>query len=356
MHQEATPNDRGIVCQAQNPVILAIDVTGSMQDWPKVIFDKLPMFYGQVMMQGYLDDPAICFCSTADYTDKVPLAVTEFAQGNDLDDKLKQLGLGGGGGSAPSHEAYELAAWYFVNRVRCPNAVTKPILIFTADEFMNTTLKKQHVTNICGGNEMPGTEMQTADIFKELRKMYDVFLIHKEYSQTQKDPAIVEQWESMIGGERVLKCNSPKAAADLMLGAIALAAGSRNMDAYMQDMDARGQDAQRMKEVHSALEAFSKSSAVMDKYAAAMSESKKPAAAPPAPSGEKAAMELELLQTKAELARMKASANPSDQALQVAAELAETNLELAQMKAAPAPMSDLERVLSEDIERIASGK
>jgi hypothetical protein len=41
--------------------MLGIDVTGSMGDWSKIIYDKLPMFYGQLLVQDYvlcLRDPS----------------------------------------------------------------------------------------------------------------------------------------------------------------------------------------------------------------------------------------------------------------------------------------------------------
>ena len=37
-----------------------------MKEWPAVIYDKLPMFYGQIMMQDYLADPQISFAGVAD--------------------------------------------------------------------------------------------------------------------------------------------------------------------------------------------------------------------------------------------------------------------------------------------------
>lgn len=32
--------------KTKNPIVFALDVTGSMGDWAKVIYDKMPMFYG----------------------------------------------------------------------------------------------------------------------------------------------------------------------------------------------------------------------------------------------------------------------------------------------------------------------
>lgn len=70
-----------------------------MGDWSKIIYDKMPMFYGQIMMQGYLQDPAISFCAIGDAKmDDVPLQVTSFGQGKQIDEVLSKMYLEGGGG------------------------------------------------------------------------------------------------------------------------------------------------------------------------------------------------------------------------------------------------------------------
>jgi len=33
-------------CTAKHPIVVALDVTGSMGEWTKLIYDKMPMFYG----------------------------------------------------------------------------------------------------------------------------------------------------------------------------------------------------------------------------------------------------------------------------------------------------------------------
>ena len=136
-----------------------------------------------------------------------------------------------------------------------------------------------------------------------------------------------EQWAKYIGHERLLKCEEPKAAADLMLGAISLAAGSRNMDGYMKDMVDRGQDSHRQKTVHAALE----------KYAVAVQANREAAAvsvsnSTDAQDSSQQAMELELLQTKAEIAQLKLEADPENETLKMAAELAAAKLEIAQLR------------------------
>ena len=69
------------------------------------------------------------------------IQVTDFAKGEAMDAQITKLGLGGGGGgpaSLPVHEAYQLAAYYFLNCCDCPKATTKPIMFITGDEFWSS--------------------------------------------------------------------------------------------------------------------------------------------------------------------------------------------------------------------------
>jgi hypothetical protein len=85
--------------RAKNPIVVAVDVTGSMGNFPKVIYDKLPMFYGQIMMQGYLEEPSISFAAIGDvHHDRAPLQVTPFAEGAEIDENHKKIGIENGGG------------------------------------------------------------------------------------------------------------------------------------------------------------------------------------------------------------------------------------------------------------------
>ena len=50
-----------------------------------------------------------------------------------------------------------------------------------------------------------------------------------------------------MGSERILKMKTAKACIDVMLGAIAITAGVRNLTTYIADMKQRGQDSARIK-------------------------------------------------------------------------------------------------------------
>ena len=60
------PNGKILESKAKSPIIVVLDVTGSNIDFARVVYDKLPMFYGQIEQKGYLEDFEISFCAVGD--------------------------------------------------------------------------------------------------------------------------------------------------------------------------------------------------------------------------------------------------------------------------------------------------
>ena len=85
-----------------------------------------------------------------------------------------------------------------------------------------------------------------------------MFHLHKPYSSEKADVEILKQWTDTLGEERILKMKNPKACIDVILGAIAITAGERTLETYIDDMKQRGQDAERIKEVTNALKLYAK--------------------------------------------------------------------------------------------------
>jgi metallophosphoesterase superfamily enzyme len=49
LHKSMDPRrwtDKKLVVNHKHPIVVVIDVTGSMGDWSKILYDKMPMFYG----------------------------------------------------------------------------------------------------------------------------------------------------------------------------------------------------------------------------------------------------------------------------------------------------------------------
>jgi hypothetical protein len=144
MAPELAPRGRLLVCEQRDPIVVAMDVTRSRGDDSKVVYDKMPMLYGQLLMQGYLDDPAISFAAIGDANgDAAPLQVCDFATGTDLDRWLTRIWLEEGGGGT-GLESYELAAWFYARRTRLADGV-KGYFFITGDEGFYPQVSAEHL-------------------------------------------------------------------------------------------------------------------------------------------------------------------------------------------------------------------
>src|SRR5262245_43941916 len=73
-NEQLTTPKKEISSSSPNPLIVAVDVTGSMQTWPAEIFDRLPLFY-QTLSQ-YRPDLEVSFAAIGDCRyDRWPLQI-----------------------------------------------------------------------------------------------------------------------------------------------------------------------------------------------------------------------------------------------------------------------------------------
>lgn len=325
IHSDCDPYGRQLICRNKSPIIVALDVTGSMGNWSKIIYDKLPMLFGQLMLQNYLDDPAICFAAVGDAnSDQAPLQVCEFAQGAALDDWVSKLWLEGGGGGQ-NHETYELAGYFFQNKIIYDGCEGKPFLFFTGDEGFYPVVLEEYITAYVDSNDAGCGNVPAETLFKELRRKYHVFLLHRPFFDPELDRQLRAKWESVIGGEHIFELDDPKAVVDVILGAVALVSGSRNLDKYMMDLSDRGQTDDRKTKVAAALSGLVAELAgdtPAPGEAQAPAPTAVPAAAPSTSNSEMEAMRAELEAAKLEIQKMK-----------MAKELAEARAEIARLKA-----------------------
>jgi hypothetical protein len=221
-----TFRDRDIVTESPYPLAVVIDTTGSMESWPRVFFEKLPLFYGEA--QKYLEDCAISFQAVNDYYADgaaVCFQPAPFGQGPALDELLKQLcafGRGGGQGT----ESYEVAAAWNSVRLRAPKALIKPVVLFLGDEAPFAELPPE-VQETLG---LPSS--RTQDVFRTLHGAADVFLVRKPYCEKgcKLDRRIVEQWYelALMERERIFHLDDPRRVVDVLLGILAILSGKES--------------------------------------------------------------------------------------------------------------------------------
>lgn len=236
-------NDEKITNTSSNPIVFAFDVTGSMGDWIKVIYDKLPMFYGQIKIQEYLKDPSVSFCAIGDHNCcTAPLQVSEFGQGIELDQMISKLYIEKNGGGN-EHESYEMAAYFYLNRVDLGKC-EYPFFFVTGDEGYFETIEPEILKKFLDLEETD--YINSYELWKKLMAKYNVFHIKKPYLSKNYEEKIRNQWEMTLSEERVIMLSEPKAIVDVILGLIALTSESRTLEEYLKDMEQRGQSGERI--------------------------------------------------------------------------------------------------------------
>ena len=233
------------------------------------------MFYGQIMMQGYLTDPSVSFCAIDDTRDKAPLQVTDFGQGVQIDQLISKIYLeSGGSGEESRHEAYELSAYFYLRHCQLEK-VEIPYFFITGDEHFYQKIKASTIKQIMGydpksesgsfmnsvmnifGKKSQET-ISSIEIWKQLKKKFNVFHLHKPYSGSKIEKNELNDWIEALGTDWILEMKTPKACIDVILGVIALTSGARTMEEYLKDMETRGQSKERIEEVTYSLRHLSK--------------------------------------------------------------------------------------------------
>lgn len=203
------------------PIILPLDVTGSMREIPrKFLADGLPRLISKIMQNG-LADPTLLLACIGDSAagDRAPFQVGEFeASDLELDNWLQRMWPeGGGGGNAG--ESY-LWSWYFAARCTSTDHFEKRgqkgILITIGDEPSLPSISSREFQEVLGeGNHQPCTDV---DLLAEAQKMYEVYHLHM--MEGSAGPRSLGYWQQLLG-DRCITVNNyndlPETIADLVI-------------------------------------------------------------------------------------------------------------------------------------------
>lgn len=162
------------------PIILALDVTGSMGRIPHyLVKDGLPNMMANIIQRG-VQDPQILFLPIGDHEcDRYPLQVGQFESGDaELDLWLTRTYVEGGGGGN-SGESY-LLAWYFGAEHTVTDSWEKRHqkgFIFTiGDEPCLRTLPNTVVNEIMGIK--PQASYSEKELLAKAQERYNVYHLH----------------------------------------------------------------------------------------------------------------------------------------------------------------------------------
>lgn len=223
------PN-RPRVTSTKTPLIVAVDVTGSMQRWPFEIFDRLPLLYNTLAQ--YREELEVMFVAIGDgRCDEWPLQVTEFASGFALEQQLKALYGEGGGGDEP--ESYGLFA-YWLNRYLKLEQVPdeKPFLIVFGDAPMHETICADEITGI-----LPDDRTQSVSAFKEWQRVTHQWNTWFLRRQGKLGDRIDVQWAKALGHQQIVHIEDEPRAVDYAMALIARHWGK--LEDFRANMSAR---------------------------------------------------------------------------------------------------------------------
>jgi hypothetical protein len=230
---------------AQRPLIVVIDETGSMGEWPATMFSKLPYLDHEV--RWYLgEDAEIAFMAIGDAQngEKYPLQVQPFMSGTKLVDSLKSLVIEGNGGGNGG-ETYELAALYLLHNLEVdPSA--QPVVIFIGDEPCFNSVSVSDAKN--WSQVSLERSLSTADVFGDLKKKASVYFIHKPYGHgsgsddDQETRRVRASWSKLVGDDHIAPLGDPNRVVDVIFGI--LAAEMERFEDFQKEIEDRQKPAQ----------------------------------------------------------------------------------------------------------------
>ncbi len=219
-----------ICSHSRNPLIVAVDVTGSMARWPFEIFDRLPLLYNTLAQ--YREDLEICFAAIGDAAvDRWPLQVTTFAAGFDLEQLLGSLFGEGGGGDAP--ESYGLFAPWVNTHVEIDPLDEPPFLIVFGDVTMHPTVPKGQIAHYLG--DSVARDIDAVKSWQQVSKTWNTWFLRRPTGKPQD--VVDQQWGKAIGGQKIMRIEDEQRAVDYAMGLVARAWG--HFSDFQDNMRAR---------------------------------------------------------------------------------------------------------------------
>ena len=189
------------------PVILALDVTGSMGDTAMEVSKKLNILITDIFKNNEDSDVEFMVMGIGDVIyDDYPLQFSQFESDIRIAKNLDDIYFESGGGGNNS-ESYTLA-WYvgaYRTKCSCWDRSKKGIIITLGDESLNDTLVNiEHY-----GEEIPSQKLKTSALYEAVKDKYDLYHIHVKhgyYAGESYADSCVKSFKKVIGEQNVFAC------------------------------------------------------------------------------------------------------------------------------------------------------
>lgn len=210
------------------PIIVAIDVTGSMGMIADALARKgLGTLFTELLEGKTASNPHVMFMAIGDANcDEAPLQVSQFEADNRIVEQLTKIWIEHGGGGN-CFESYNLP-WYFSAKHTEHDSIIKRgkrgYLFTVGDEEAPADLTVAQIHKFIG--DTPERQVSSADMLKDAQRKYEVFhVVISEGDHARSCPDKVrESWVKMIG-QRMIWLKDHTKLAEVVVSAIAMAEG-----------------------------------------------------------------------------------------------------------------------------------
>jgi hypothetical protein len=223
------------------PIIIVNDLTGSMQNVPRILQREEPKLMGHFLDakasgKRYIATayPAIMIAGIDDYFAigaEGALQIGQFESGIQIDENLSNLWLTGNGGGNHG-ESYDLALYFAARHTAHDHKEKrgkKGYLFIFGDEPVFSTVSAEAVQAVIG--DALQADIPIAQIVKEASKLYHIFFAIPNGHQSTAD---VEGCKKLFGEERV-SFFDPAKVCEYIVSHVAMIEGNAGVDDLIAD-------------------------------------------------------------------------------------------------------------------------
>lgn len=196
------------------PVILALDVTGSMGSAAMEVAKQINVV--MTSLYGKMTDVEFMIMGIGDLAyDNAPIQASQFESDIRIAEQLDKIYFEGGGGGN-SYESYT-AAWYFgLNHTKldCWNRGQKGVIITMGDEPLNPYLPKNTLSVATGDNLQD--DVETAQLYKDASEKFDIYHLYVKHGYGRYEEAVKDTFGKFLDTNHLKTTSVNKIADDII--------------------------------------------------------------------------------------------------------------------------------------------